>query len=424
MVTRNIADCNSITELYDIYNEWGGSFDYIHAAAALVKCGKLQGGARSSLVDKLCSTWHTQLPMSGVQGCANVLWACVTLGPGAVQRLWGPTWEAYTQQLQRQGSVSGVGGGCNPQSLTNPLWACAKLRKQPSLDELQLLMQTYLQSSVMTTATPQNVANVVWALGELCQLSSWQGCVSEQEVQQLLGKQQLQLLAASGSKQDTTNVLLGLARMATATAPVISVDFARLRSKQLLALADKRVSSWGSQQVANALWSCGELGLVDTPFIAAAVAAAPSWLPASNIFDISQAALACAALPYPDERFVRALLHQAEVLLSQQQHGKWPTGSRPGTSSTGYHASTGIAACCYATARLDMAQCAESAKSLVVSSGFDAQQRCHPAELRRLWVFHTWLVENQLCDGQGLAGVLSQKQLQMGAKEEDTYEGH
>jgi hypothetical protein len=101
MITTEIArKCDSIVELSNIYNEWGGSFDYIHAAAALVKCGKLPGGGRSSLVDKLCSTWLTQLPQAEVQACANVLWASARLGPAAVQRVWGPTWEAYIHQLQ------------------------------------------------------------------------------------------------------------------------------------------------------------------------------------------------------------------------------------------------------------------------------------------------------------------------------------
>lgn len=184
MITTQIAKkCDSIVDLSDIYDEWGGSFDYIHTAAALVKCGKLPGGARSSLVDKLCSIWLTQLSFAGIQECSNVLWVCVRLGPGAVQRVWGPTWEAYIQQLQQ----TGVEGSCRPQNMANSLWACAKLRKQLSIDDLQLIVHTFVQPAVLADAKPQEVANFVWALGVLCRMPGWQGGVSEQDVQQLLG---------------------------------------------------------------------------------------------------------------------------------------------------------------------------------------------------------------------------------------------
>jgi hypothetical protein len=34
-----------------------------------------------------------------------------------------------------------------------------------------------------------------------------------------------------------------------------------------------------------------------------------------------------------------------------------------------------------------------------------------------LWVFHSWLFEHQILDGKGLAGLVTQQQLQQGAKE-------
>jgi hypothetical protein len=66
MITSNIAGCRSAVELSDICSEWGGSFDYIHTSATLVKCGKLPGGARSSMVDKICSIWLSQLQQSDI----------------------------------------------------------------------------------------------------------------------------------------------------------------------------------------------------------------------------------------------------------------------------------------------------------------------------------------------------------------------
>jgi hypothetical protein len=281
-ITPMSADCfchwtvsKDMTALADTYIEWGRSFNPIHAAAALVKCSKLPGGGRSSLVDKLCSTWLGQLSMSQLKQSTNVLWACVKLGPTVVQRLWGPTWGVYIEQLQRESSVEGA---CVPQNVSNPLWACAKVRKQPSVDELQLMVQTFLQPQMLAAAKPQELANVLWALAELCRLPGWQGGVSEQDMQQLLGKRQLQLLAADDGCQPTSNVLVGLASMVTGPAPLVATAFARDCGKQLLALTGDRLLKTNAQHITNAIWACGELKLAETPFVAAAVAAAPRWV--------------------------------------------------------------------------------------------------------------------------------------------------
>jgi hypothetical protein len=416
MITIEIArKCDSIVDLSNIYSEWGDSFDHIHAAAALVKCDKLPGGGRSSLVDKLCSTWLTQLPLAGLQGCANVLWACVRLGPGAVQRLWGPTWEVYIAQLQQESTVK---GGCVPQDLANPLWACAKLRKQPSVDELRLLVQAFLLPAVLKDAKPQELSNVVWALGELCRMPRWQGGVSEQGMQQLLGQQQLQVLASDDSGQATSNVLLGLAHIAASKPPLVSASFACTCSRQLLMNAYSGVRSWTPQHIANAMWACGELRLADTPFIEAAVAAAPKWVPRSAAFHLNQASSACAVLKHRDERFISVLLQHALQLLRQQPQGK------PGSSSM--HKSLAdrdrlAAYCSSSVARLDLQSLAGPARELVFVSGVGQRPATHKANLSRLWVLHSWLLQHQLLDGRGLTGLLTQQQLQQGAKEAAAY---
>jgi hypothetical protein len=420
MITSNIARSKTLVDLSDIYCQWGDSFDHIHASAALVKCSKLPGGGRRSLVDKLCSSWLTQLSFSGLQGCANVLWASVKLGPGPVARLWGPTWEAYVKLLQQKSAKEPM----SPQTLANPLWAFAKLRKQPLVGELQLLLQTFLQPALLANGKPQDLSNIIWALGELCQLASWQGGVSEQDVQQLLGKQQLLLVGASGSSsQVTSNVVLGLAHMATCKAPIISVGFARDCSKQLLSSASGSLVSWTPQELTNTMWSCGQLGLADTPFVAAAVAAAPRWVPASNVMGVAQAALASAAVQCTDEQFVQVLLQHMQALLQQQQQQQRSMKQNGSKSRkmAGGRASAGVAACGYAIARLNLVQFAGTVKSMVVISGVGGQNSGQLAELRRLWVFHSWLVENELLDGKGLAGVLTQQQLETGVKEAAVY---
>jgi hypothetical protein len=75
------------------------------------------------------------------------------------------------------------------------------------------------------------------------------------------------------------------------------------------------------------------------------------------------------------------------------------------------------AQCSMSVAKLDMQQLAWAAKVLVVSSGVRQQPSSHPSNLRRLWVFHSWLLQHQLLDGKGLTGVLTRQQLQQGEKE-------
>lgn len=322
------------------------------------------------------------------------------------------------QQLQRDAAVNSV---CSPQSVANPLWACAKLRKQPSVDELQLLLQQFLQPAVLQEAKAQDLANLVWALGELSQLPGWQGGLGEQDMQQLCGKQQLVVLAGSENSQHTANVLLGLAKLAAGSAKsvgAVTVEFAHACSKQLLALVCDKIGSWEPQSITNAMWACGELGLADTPFVDAAVAAAPKWLPSGITTDVSLAALTCAALNRRDEPFMQVLMQRTQAFLldEQQRRGQSRPDDKP-RAGAGPPASASVASCCYAIAQLNMVQLAEAAKCLVVNSRVGAQQRSHPAELRRLWVLHSWLLQHQLLDGKGLTGVLTQQQLQQGARE-------
>jgi hypothetical protein len=99
------------------------------------------------------------------------------------------------------------------------------------------------------------------------------------------------------------------------------------------------------------------------------------------------------------------------------RRGTQQAAARIAGSTTVARASAAVAACCFAVAKLNMLQLADTAKSLVVGISNGRQQLAHPADLRRLWVFHIWLVENQVLDGRGLAGVLTQQQLQKGAHE-------
>ena len=85
MITRDIAACNRLQEIEDVYNEWGSSFNYIHTTAAMVNCAKLsRKGAGTALFQRLAALWVKLLPEAEVWECANVLWSDHQSLPGWV----------------------------------------------------------------------------------------------------------------------------------------------------------------------------------------------------------------------------------------------------------------------------------------------------------------------------------------------------
>jgi len=414
MITKEITSCSQITDLEDVCSQWIGRFNYINASAALVKLAKLQRGrAAPALFKQLASLWLRLLPDAQVQQCANVLWACAKLGVASDAQVWSRTWEAFFPLLKKA-----VGSTVAPQEMSTVLWACVALRQQPTADELQQLMQALLQPSVLAAATPQAIANTVWALARLQQLPGWQGGASEQDIQQLLGEQQLQVLVARGTSQAVSNVMGSLAHLATGPHPLISLSFSQDAANQLLeGRLHGSLSSWEPQNITNSMWACGELGLFDEQFMAAAVAAAPQWVPNSTDLHLNQALSACAQLKCRDYSLLQLLLQQGQRLL-QLQPGK--KAGRLKSLSVVDQAKF-AALCSWSIAQLDMQELAGAARALIISSGIGKQPRTHPSNLRRLWVFHSWLLQHQLLDGQGLTGLLTEQQLQQGEKEAAVY---
>jgi hypothetical protein len=145
-----------LPDLSDIYDEWGGTFDYIHAATAIMKYALNSKGSGSELLRKLLRCWLQQLPLAGEQACANVLWALGRLGTRLVD-VWVRTFEAYLQLAQQGLQDKPV----KPQSMANVLWACAKLHKPPAPDQLQVLMQAVLLPEVLAVVKAQDLSNIV-----------------------------------------------------------------------------------------------------------------------------------------------------------------------------------------------------------------------------------------------------------------------
>jgi hypothetical protein len=412
-ITEEITGCNTVPELETVFIEHSGSFDYIHASAALVKYAKLPGSSKgSAFFSKLASVWQQQLPAATRCECANVLWACSKLG-SAQHPVWAETWQAFIDLIRKE-LIGGQTPSLQAQELSSVLYACAKLQQQLHPNELLLLLEAFLHPDVVATAVPQAVANVIWSMGRLSIEPALKAEVSQELLQRLLAPEML-TVAAAGSGQAVSNVLVGLVRMCTGPSPLLPTAVAQGYAGELLSGVQLgRVGSWHPQPVTNSLWALGELQLRDDRFIRALAAAAQKWLPRSSPREVSQAATACAQLQYQDEHFMGMILQRAEQIL---QLGA-DTGRRSGSRRLPAWERDSIPSmCCVSVVLLDLRGLADGARKLVADSNIKQQGRTHPSNLRRLWVFHSWLLEHQLLDGKGLEGLVTQKQLQQGAKE-------
>jgi hypothetical protein len=69
-----------------------------------------------------------------------------------------------------------------------------------------------------------------------------------------------------------------------------------------------------------------------------------------------------------------------------------------------------------------MRKLAGAARKLVADSKSVIPAHSGAANLRKLWVFHSWLLEHQLLEGKALAGLVMAQQLQQGAEEAAAWE--
>lgn len=308
-----------------------------------------------------------------------------------------------------------AGGQHVPQQLSNVLWACASLRKQQRPGDIQLLLQALVHPAVLANMGPQQISNSCWALSVLHALPSWQGAVNEQLVHQLLGQQQLRMLVTDGTPQQVSNVVLSLARLATAG--FVSLGFAQECANLLLENPLKIMNASGTQDITNALWACAELGTGSSPFVAVSLAWIQQWFPECNAYEIGQLATTCVHMDLDNASVMRCAMSQGQDLLKRQY--SIISGRRIPLSESDRTSITVL--CSWAVARLGLQQLASPAHGLVVSSKVAGLPRLAPPSLRRLWVFHDWLLQHKLLDGRGLAGVLTEQQLLQGAKEAEEF---
>jgi hypothetical protein len=125
-----------------------------------------------------------------------------------------------------------------------------------------------------------------------------------------------------------------------------------------------------------------------------------------------QVSHACKQLQHTDLKLVAGIVQRIKQLLQRQGAGHRLHGATP----AGLTATIGNA-----VAALDMQQLAGGVRALVASSRLEPSSKLTQANAGMLWDVHAWLVQHQLLDGQGLAGLLSQQQLEQGRAAAEAY---
>ncbi|KAF6263979.1 hypothetical protein COO60DRAFT_266345 [Scenedesmus sp. NREL 46B-D3] len=233
--------------------------------------------------------------------------------------------------------------------------------------------------------------------------------------------------AQLGIPQQVANVVLSLSRLsmppppaaaaaaAAAAAPpppvppAISREVAELYVLQLLqGRLAQQLKRWSAQDVSSIMWACGKLHVINTQFFDKAAAAAPSWLPGAITPNLVQAAYACRILQYKDQQLMALIVTRSKQVQQQQQQQQQrrqqlkhdPHDTRRQQEDMNLAAVVG-----YAIAVLDMQQLAGDVRELVASSRVTPKSRLGSADAGMLWEVHAWLVQHQLLDGRGLAGL-------------------
>jgi hypothetical protein len=203
--------------------------------------------------------------------------------------------------------------------------------------------------------------------------------------------------------------------MCQGSTPLLSVAAAQGYAGQVLSGLQLRVLptgyfDWTPEQITTTLWALGVLQLRDEGFIRAAAASFRRQIRSPTGSDIIRAVTALARLQYHDQDFMRELLEFADLLA------RAPGLAGEVLTNEELYSLDKI---CAAMVMLDMRQLAGLARLLLARSGYFNRSTYPGDSLRRLWVFHSWLVEHKLAGKKGLEGFpcLEGYQLQDAAEE-------
>ncbi|GIL56179.1 hypothetical protein Vafri_11593 [Volvox africanus] len=267
LLTAAISKSKSIDDLFSICSNNWNTLNHIHVSAALSAAVKLPGARRaaaSPLLDSLAELFLHTLPGSTIREVANVVWSLAKLGRPVPHALLS----AVMLAQQRHNLL----GTASPQALANILWAMATWQTRGPGQLLVLLLEQCC--TLLPMFRPQDTANVLWALGRLNQCTG-----------------PLPPLPAS--------LLPGL--LSTATEQAIGMT---------------------PQGLATSVWACHRLRLSHTAFLQAATTAFRAQLSAASPTDVALLTASLAGLRFRCPILLRAVAERCCRLTACGLNGR------------------------------------------------------------------------------------------------------
>ncbi|KAF8055279.1 HTATIP2 [Scenedesmus sp. PABB004] len=197
---------------------------------------------QSGDVRRLVAAFAAQLPAASPQAVSNTLWAVAVLSEAPAEEL-----EQLRPQLEELLAALARHAALLPQDVSNALLAAAKLGLAVPAAQLEQLAAALVRQ--LGAATPQAVANTLWACGQLRHLPS--------QLLAALTRQPAQLgrLLAASKPQDLAIMALACAKLGHADERLLG---------PLLRRAAAQVhtgASWPEQELANTCWAVAVLDL-------------------------------------------------------------------------------------------------------------------------------------------------------------------
>jgi hypothetical protein len=244
----------------------------------------------------------------------------------------------------------------------------------------------------------KTLSNVLYGVAR----SGWQ--LEPQQLQQLLAA--AVRLHLDLDTQAAANIMWAVATMWPYLSKQLSLQqhqHVLQQLQQLVQFLANAIASADSQHIANSLWACAQLRFYPAELFAAVDRQQQRgrMLPATNEQDLSHTALACAVLNHRDEKLLDWLLQQA------LRHQSSSSSSRMKLSEQS------VSNLCWSVAVLDLQRVAGSVVELVRQANRQQQWASFATEsASQLQQVHQWLLDGQLVGGRGLAGALTEQQLQ------------
>jgi hypothetical protein len=358
-------------QLLELLQQHSASIDHINVSAAFIRARK-----------RLCRTGV--LPEQQ---------------PAAVQQLLQHLHQLAEEQQQQ----------FSARSLANIMSACGHMRMKSTV---QLLLPDFLQDSKLQQAKPQEVSSTLWAVATLgVQLT-------EDQVQQLV--QEFVDALPRADPQSVANTLWSVAKMGH-TLPAHQLSKLLQRVQQLL-------QQLQPADIAGTLVACASMQYVPLPLLSALEQQPASGLPlvysiaaGAKPQELANMALACGQLGYSSTLLPGVVLQQAVLLLQEalllQNSTKRSTLklTMRDMCRVDFTMHELCDLCCSA-ALLDLPQYVPQVLTLASACACaELWATATALELQQLYQVHLWLLDSKLsmsAPDQGLSGVLSQQQLQ------------